>query len=122
MICTHKLIFLLLDHSPQRSLSHSVPSPLLPFPLPLAPVFRDVRTPSPFTEPSLADDPCAKKNALPDHIYMDCMGFGMGCSCLQVTFQGCDVEEACHLYDQLSIVCPIMVREDWWLSSRAISI
>ena len=23
----------------------------------------------------------------PDHIYMDCMGFGMGCSCLQMTFQ-----------------------------------
>lgn len=25
--------------------------------------------------------------AKPDHIYMDHMGFGMGCCCLQVTFQ-----------------------------------
>ncbi len=58
-----------------------------------------------------SEDPCALRNAKPDHIYMDCMGFGMGCSCLQVTFQGCDIDEACHLYDQLSVVCPVMVRE-----------
>ena len=27
----------------------------------------------------------------------------------QVTFQGCDLEESRHLYDQLSVMCPIMV-------------
>ncbi|KAJ3092796.1 hypothetical protein HK102_002724 [Quaeritorhiza haematococci] len=48
-------------------------------------------------------------DALPDHIYMDCMAFGMGCSCLQVTFQACSVEEARSLYDQLAVLCPIMM-------------
>ena len=92
------------------------------------------------------EDPCTRKNALPDHIYMDCMGFGMGCSCLQVrwgtrllglsvqplagdiirsvcgiisfslcvalpqvTFQGCDIGESRHLYDQMAVICPMMV-------------
>lgn len=73
------------------------------------PIFKDTRTPSPFVEQFPSDASCAQRNALPDHIYMDCMGFGMGCSCLQVTFQACDVHEACHLYDHLSVVCPIML-------------
>ena len=29
----------------------------------------------------------SKSAQKPDHIYMDAMGFGMGNSCLQVTFQ-----------------------------------
>lgn len=29
----------------------------------------------------------AMRAAKPDHIYLDHMGFGMGCCCLQVTFQ-----------------------------------
>ena len=45
-------------------------------------VFRDVNTPSPFTE--TLDDDDARAAALPDHVYMDAMGFGMGCCCLQV--------------------------------------
>lgn len=49
-------------------------------------------------------------DAKPDAIYLDCMCFGMGCSCLQVTFQACSVEEARRLYDQLAVVSPIMVR------------
>ncbi|KAJ3270551.1 hypothetical protein HK104_004897, partial [Borealophlyctis nickersoniae] len=48
-------------------------------------------------------------DAKPDHIYMDCMCFGMGCSCLQVTFQACNVEEARRLYDQLAVMAPIML-------------
>lgn len=36
---------------------------------------------------ALGDDGEAEKAALPDHIYMDAMGFGMGCCCLQLTFQ-----------------------------------
>lgn len=35
----------------------------------------------------LGDDGEAARAALPDHVYMDAMGFGMGCCCLQVTFQ-----------------------------------
>lgn len=53
------------------------------------PIFRDENTPKPFTEDykSMGDDGQAMRNAKPDHIYMDAMGFGMGCCCLQVTFQ-----------------------------------
>lgn len=48
--------------------------------------------------------------ALPDHIYMDAMGFGMGCCCLQLTFQACNVDEARRMYDALIPVGPILVR------------
>lgn len=40
---------------------------------------------------------------------MDAMGFGMGCCCLQLTFQACNIEEARTLYDQLAPMCPIML-------------
>jgi glutamate--cysteine ligase catalytic subunit len=45
-------------------------------------------------------------------IYMDAMGFGMGCCCLQITFQARDILEARHLYDQLAVMCPIVVFGD----------
>ena len=48
--------------------------------------------------------------ALVDHIYMDAMGFGMGCSCLQLTFQACNVNEARRLYDALVPLTPLLVR------------
>ena len=70
-------------------------------------VFKDTNTPSPFIEN--LNDPEAKAASKPDHIYMDCMGFGMGNSCLQLTFQACNIDEAKLLYDQLAPVCPIMV-------------
>lgn len=40
---------------------------------------------------------------------MDAMAFGMGCCCLQVTFQCRNIREARHLYDQLSVLSPILV-------------
>lgn len=74
-------------------------------------VFKDVNTPSPFVEnlEELGDDGESAKAALPDHVYMDAMGFGMGCCCLQLTFQACNINEARTLYDQLTPLCPIMV-------------
>eukprot|EP00871_Galdieria_phlegrea_P005225 jgi/Galph1/5703/GphlegSOOS_G4363.1 len=42
-------------------------------------------------------------------IYMDCMAFGMGCSCLQITLQAQDMEESRYLYDQLAVFAPIML-------------
>lgn len=48
--------------------------------------------------------------ALDDHIYLDSMGFGMGCCCLQITFQACSVGEARRMYDAFVPVGPIMVR------------
>lgn len=75
------------------------------------PVYKDLKTKSPFVEDysQLGDDGEAARTAKPDHIYMDCMGFGMGCSCLQVTFQACNIDEARLLYDQLAPLCPIML-------------
>ncbi|TGZ73362.1 hypothetical protein CRM22_001563 [Opisthorchis felineus] len=77
------------------------------------PIFRDSCTPDPFVEDfsNLHDgsDPDAASAALPNHVYMDAMGFGMGCSCLQLTFQSCCIEEARILYDQLATICPILM-------------
>ena len=51
--------------------------------------------------------------ALVDHIYMDAMGFGMGCCCLQLTFQCCNIEDARRMYDALIPIGPIMVRRSF---------
>lgn len=73
-------------------------------------VYKDKNVSSPFKEdfsPFIEDESsCAARE---DHIYMDAMGFGMGCCCLQLTFQACNIEEARTLYDQLTPLCPIMV-------------
>jgi len=55
------------------------------------------------------DDGSSAKAVKDNHIYMDAMGFGMGCCCLQLTFQACNIQEARTLYDQLTPLCPIMV-------------
>lgn len=81
------------------------------------PIFHDVKTPRPFTDPTIprnrnlfpGDKEAAEGAALPDHIYMDAMGFGMGCCCLQTTFQACSVAEARTVYDQLVPLGPIML-------------
>lgn len=46
---------------------------------------------------------------MPNFVHMDAMGFGMGCCCLQMTFQACNIDEARTLYDQLTPLCPIML-------------
>ncbi|KAI9067392.1 glutamate-cysteine ligase catalytic subunit [Trametes sanguinea] len=81
------------------------------------PLFIDTHTPRPFVDPTIPwqrniypEDPEAKNGAaLNDHIYMDAMGFGMGCSCLQITFQACNITEARRLYDALIPVAPLML-------------
>ncbi|XP_067950314.1 glutamate--cysteine ligase catalytic subunit-like [Watersipora subatra] len=70
------------------------------------PIYVDTNTPQPFVEDLPAEGSSAMK---PDHIYMDCMGFGMGLSCLQMTFQACNITEARHLYDQLTPITPIVM-------------
>eukprot|EP00948_MAST-09A_sp_MAST-9A-sp1_P002264 g2264.t1 len=40
---------------------------------------------------------------------MDCMAFGMGNCCLQITFQARDISESRYLYDQLAVLAPIMM-------------
>lgn len=71
------------------------------------PLYIDEKTPKPFLENY--DDIEAQKAAKPNHIYMDHMGFGMGCCCLQVTFQASNLDEARILYDQLAPLCPILM-------------
>jgi len=78
------------------------------------PVFRDSKTVDPvIAEADIlqSDDQeeVSKEVPQPWHIYMDAMGFGMGLSCLQITFQACNLEEAETLYDQLTPMCPIML-------------
>lgn len=81
------------------------------------PIFFDEKTPRPFVDPTIPwdrliypEDPEAKNGAaLPDHIYLDAMGFGMGCCCLQLTFQSCNVTEARRMYDGLIPIGPILL-------------
>lgn len=100
------------------------------------PLYIDTKTPRPFVDPTIpwqrsiySEDPgmfiiitpqnpwwrfrywLEAKNgaALLDHIYLDAMGFGMGCCCLQLTFQSCNVGEARRMYDALIPLGPIMV-------------
>eukprot|EP00586_Coscinodiscus_wailesii_P019552 CAMPEP_0172506918 /NCGR_PEP_ID=MMETSP1066-20121228/199582_1 /TAXON_ID=671091 /ORGANISM="Coscinodiscus wailesii, Strain CCMP2513" /LENGTH=921 /DNA_ID=CAMNT_0013284207 /DNA_START=183 /DNA_END=2948 /DNA_ORIENTATION=- len=42
-------------------------------------------------------------------IHMDAMAFGMGCCCVQVTFQAEDIDESRFIYDQLAVLAPIMM-------------
>eukprot|EP01065_Artemidia_motanka_P006048 TRINITY_DN1293_c4_g2_i2.p1 TRINITY_DN1293_c4_g2~~TRINITY_DN1293_c4_g2_i2.p1 ORF type:complete len:730 (+),score=281.11 TRINITY_DN1293_c4_g2_i2:64-2253(+) len=51
----------------------------------------------------------AEKAAAHPSIYMDSMAFGMGCNCLQTTFQANSIDEARHVYDQLAVLCPVLL-------------
>ncbi|XP_045760592.1 glutamate--cysteine ligase catalytic subunit isoform X1 [Maniola jurtina] len=69
------------------------------------PVYRDKNTKIPIDDCHVLEPGAA----LPGAVYMDAMGFGMGCCCLQLTFQACCITEARTLYDQLAPLCPIML-------------
>ncbi|CAG0917913.1 unnamed protein product [Notodromas monacha] len=72
------------------------------------PIFQDKETPSPFAE-TFFDGLGGCEKGIEDHIFMDAMGFGAGCCCLQITFQACNMNEARHLYDQLTNIAPLML-------------
>lgn len=71
------------------------------------PLFKDTRTDLSAEYKVVSNDGKTEENA--KDIYMDSMGFGMGCCCLQVTFQARDLKESRHLYDQLAVLCPIFL-------------
>ena len=82
------------------------------------PLFKDVNTRGmDETDPSIpkrelfpySDGEAHGGAAKPGHIYMDSMGFGMGSSCLQVTMQGKNINEARFLFDALVNIAPIML-------------
>lgn len=92
----------------------------------LAAIFADSCTPLDFKVPEdsvpLSEVPPEKMKALTNptaigksyvpkegHIHMDAMAFGMGCCCLQVTFQARDVKESRILYDQLAVMAPLLL-------------
>jgi glutamate--cysteine ligase catalytic subunit len=43
----------------------------------------------------------SKEEPFPGEIYMDAMAFGMGASCLQITYESQNVNHATYLHDQL---------------------
>ncbi|XP_065063536.1 glutamate--cysteine ligase catalytic subunit-like [Rhopilema esculentum] len=73
------------------------------------PIYRDLNTPDPFLETFRQDDGQAAKDSRPNHVYLDNVLFGLGMCCTQVTFQGCNIDEARILYDQLAVLAPIML-------------
>lgn len=69
-------------------------------------VFKDTNTEDPWSDPLCSHRPKALGS---NDVYMDAMGFGMGCSCLQLTFQGGDIDQARDLYDALAPLTPLML-------------
>lgn len=98
------------------------------------PIYFDTHTPRPFHDPTIPlnrhiypedrgkssysnlaaalfipDAEAREGAAKPNHIYLDALGFGGSCCCLQVTFQAADVLSARRAYDALVPVAPILV-------------
>lgn len=78
------------------------------------PLFKDTNTPEFQTPvPAQAEEPLPFHfdSRTPDWplVHGDCMAFGMGCCCLQVTFQSRDVHESRFMFDQLAGLSPIML-------------
>ena len=76
------------------------------------PIFVDTNTPKPFLDdlsgyPIFDEDIDLDNNLKSDHIYLE--GIGAACSCLQVTFQARNLNEARKLYDQLTPITPFML-------------
>ncbi|OAF68331.1 Gamma-ECS [Intoshia linei] len=68
------------------------------------PIYQDKFTKDPYEDVHMKP-----LGAIPNHIHMDASGFGMGCCCLQMTFQARCIEEARHIYDQLAAFTPIIL-------------
>lgn len=67
---------------------------------------------APPKEPEIVSQPDDIKSSIETTraaVHMDAMAFGMGCCCLQITFQAKDVEESRFIYDQLAVMAPIMM-------------
>jgi glutamate--cysteine ligase catalytic subunit len=77
------------------------------------PLFEDLNTKGDDSIPMRSlfshDDEPKLGAAKPGHIYMDSMGFGMGCSCLQVTVQAPNLNRARYLYDSWANLASIFL-------------
>jgi len=65
----------------------------------LAPLFKDIHT--------NMEAQVTEQEPYPGQIYMDSMAFGMGNSCLQVTFEAQNINHARYLHDQLLPFTPL---------------
>ena len=72
------------------------------------PIFKDSDT-KVGVEPAVEATECTGCDIIPPEVYMESISFGMGCCCLQVTFQSADLNESRYLHDQLSVISPIMM-------------
>lgn len=72
------------------------------------PLYADTNTPE-FTGAVDYPFPAGYRQEKGHEITMDCMAFGMGMCCLQVTFQARDCDESRYMYDQLVVLAPIML-------------
>lgn len=87
------------------------------------PIYRDRNTQDPFIEmlpnpyPINGHAPVSAQlvpimhfepEARPDSVYVDSMCFGMGCCCLQATFQACGMRQCRVMYDQLTPMAALM--------------
>ncbi|CCK69264.1 glutamate--cysteine ligase KNAG_0C01510 [Huiozyma naganishii CBS 8797] len=78
------------------------------------PMYKDEKTPKHDTsiyprDWFVPEDMEAAEVSKPGHIYMDAMGFGMGSSCLQMTYQAPNIEKARFLYDSLVNFAPVLL-------------
>lgn len=83
------------------------------------PIYVDKNTPQPFVDSfgqyamvcedtdSVDELVSVSRFSKSDHIYLE--GIGASCSCLQVTFQARNLDEARRLYDQLTPITPLML-------------
>jgi hypothetical protein len=55
----------------------------------------------------VASEESRQKETVRAAVHMDAMAFGMGCCCLQITFQAKDVDESRFIYDQLAVMAPM---------------
>ena len=70
------------------------------------PLFHDTATPE-FQDLGQDLETCGEEER--PSINMDCMAFGMGCCCVQVTFQARDVDESRYMFDQLAVLSPVFL-------------
>jgi hypothetical protein len=47
------------------------------------------------------------QDSLRASVHMDAMAFGMGCCCLQITFQAKDIDESRFIFDHLNVMAPM---------------
>lgn len=65
----------------------------------LVPLYPDINT-------NMTD--ASETDPYPGQIYMDSMGFGMGCSCLQITYETSTLNHARYLHDAFLPFTPIL--------------